>query len=242
MLNKNPIPIYNQIIESMLQSIRDGVYKPGQQLPTQKELCEKYQISLMTLRKVLDELQRMQVIQSIPGKGIYVSPGRKETDYGTLVGFDEQMARLGLIPRTQTLEIKQVPAPTIIAEMLRINPGEKMIYVKRLRFADDRPVSLYKVYIPHYLVPDIVDKGLAQKSLFKMLREEYGYKLVGSRNTVSAVVPDEESRKLLELTETTALLLREQVTFIESGEVIEYSVNLSRGDMYCTRYDEGRIF
>ncbi len=242
MSNTNPIPVYNQIIETMLQSFREGVYKPGQQLPTQKELCEKYQISLMTLRKVLDELQRMQVIQSIPGKGIYVSPRRKETDYGTLVGFDEQMARLGLVPRTQTLEIKQLPAPTIIAEILRINPGEKMIYVKRLRFADDRPVSLYKVYIPHYLVPDIVDKGLAQKSLFKMLREEFGYKLVGSRNTVSAVVPDEESRKFLELTEITALLLREQVTFIESGEVIEYSVNLSRGDMYCTRYDEGRIF
>jgi len=242
MSTTNTVPVYYKIIESMLQSLRDGTYKPGQQLPTQKELCEKYQISLMTLRKVLDELQRMQVIQSIPGKGIYASLRRKETDYGSLIGFEEQMARLGLAPRTVTLEINQLPAPTIIAEILRIRPGEKMVYVKRLRFADDRPVSLYKVYIPHYLVPDIVEKGLAQKSLFKMLREEYGYKLVGSRNTVTAVVPDEESKQLLELTETTALLLREQVTYIESGEVIEYSVNLSRGDMYCTRYDEGRIF
>ncbi|NPV87299.1 MAG: GntR family transcriptional regulator [Anaerolineae bacterium] len=241
-MNTSASPVYLQIIESILQSIRDGVYQPGQQLPTQRELCEQYHISLMTMRKVLDELHRMQVIHSIPGKGTYVSPRRQETDYGTLIGFEEQMARLGLKPRTQTLEIKRMPAPTVIAEILRIQPGQMIVYVYRLRFADERPISLYKVYIPLYLAPDIIERGLAEKSLFKMLREEYGYKLVGSRNTVSAVVPDDEAKRLLDLTETTALLLREQVTFIETGEVIEYSVNLSRGDMYCTRYDEGQIF
>ncbi len=238
----SPQPVYSQIIEAILGEIKSGVFRPGQQLPTQKELCEQYETSLMTMRKVLDELHRMQAIYSIPGKGIYVSPQPKETDYGTLVGFEEQMARLGLKPRTQTLEIRRMPAPTTIAEILRIHPGQMMVYVYRLRFADDRPVSLYKVYIPLYLVPDIIEKGLAEQSLFKMLREDYGYHLAGSRNTVSAVVPDDEAQRLLDISASTALLLREQVTFIDSGEVIEYSVNLSRGDMYCTRYDEGRIF
>lgn len=241
-MTTSPRPIYSQIIESLVQSIERGDYQPGQQLPTQRELCEQYHASLMTMRKALDELLRLGVIRSIPGKGIYVNTGKKESEYGSLEGFESQLARLGMVPLTKTLEATLISAPTVIAHILHIEPGSKVVYLRRLRYADGKPFSLYKVYVPHYLCLGILDKGLAEKSLFETLKLEYGLRLVGSRNTVSAILPDEEAVRLLELKEPVALLLREQVTFLESGEIIEYSVNQSRGDIYCVRYDEGQIF
>jgi GntR family transcriptional regulator len=235
-------PYYTQIIDSIVQCIEHGEYKPGQQLPTQRELCEEYHTSLITMRKALDELLRLGVLRSIPGKGIYVNTGKQATDYGSLVGFESQMARLGLSPMTRTLEAKLIAAPTVIARILGVEPGSMVVYVQRLRFADGKPFSLYKVYVPHSLCPGILDKGLADTSLFSLLRQEYNHKLVGSRNTVSAIMPDEEAIRLLELNGPVALLLREQITYIETGEIIEYSVNQTRGDIYCVRYDEGQIF
>jgi GntR family transcriptional regulator len=196
----------------------------------------------MTLRKALDELLRQRLIRSVPGKGIYVNAGKKESDYGSLEGFENQLARLGMVPLTKTLEAKLISAPTVIAQILHVEPGAKVVYLRRLRYADGKPFSLYKVYVPHFLCPGILDKGLAEKSLFNTLRQEYGLRLVGSRNMVSAILPDEEAIRLLELDEPVALLLREQVTYLDTGEIIEYSINQTRGDIYCVRYDEGQIF
>lgn len=242
MTDTNPLPVYTQIVNSIRQSIETGEYKPGDQLPSQRELCEKYHTSLMTMRRVLDELHRVGTIRTIPGKGIYVSQHARPTDYGSLEGFEMQMARLGMKPFTKTLEAKIITATTYLGQMLRIPPGSQVVYIYRLRYADGNPISIYKVYVPHALCPGILEKDVANRSLFKLLRECYNLKLAGSRNTATAVLPDDDSIRLLELNEPVALLLREQITFLDTGEIIEYSRNYSRGDMYCVQYDEGKVF
>jgi len=235
-------PVYTQIMNAILQSIESGVYQPGDQLPSQRELCEQYHTSQMTMRRVLDELHRVGVIRTTPGKGIYVKQKSKPSDYGSLQGFEVQMARLGMKPCTKTLEAKLITATTYLGQMLRIQPGSPVVYIYRLRYADGNPISLYKVYVPHTLCPGILDTDIANRSLFAVLRDTYKLNLVGSRNTATAVLPDENTRQLLELTDPVALLLREQITFLDTGEIIEYSRNYSRGDMYCVQYDEGQVY
>lgn len=242
MIDTNPLPVYSQIMNSIIQSIESGEYQPGDQLPSQRDLCEQYHTSLMTMRRVLDELHRVGIIRTIPGKGIYVNQKALPSDYGSLQGFDVQMARLGMKPCTKTLEAKIITANTYLGQMLRIQPGSQVVYIHRLRYADGNPISLYKVYVPHSLVPGILEKGVAEKSLFSVLRDIYKLNLVGSHNTATAVLPDGDACRLLELHESVALLLREQITFLDTGDIIEYSRNYSRGDMYCVQYDEGKVF
>jgi GntR family transcriptional regulator len=242
MTETNPLPVYTQITNSIIQAIETGKYKPGDQLPSQRELCDQYHTSLMTMRRVLDELHRVGMIRTIPGKGIYVSTHARPTDYGSLQGFEVQMARLGMQPFTKTFEAKIITATAFLGQMLRIPPGSQVVYIYRLRYADGNPLSIYKVYVPHVLCPGILEKNVVNGSLFQVLRECYNLKLVGSRNTASAVLPDDDACRLLELNEPVALLMREQITFLDTGDVIEYSVNYSRGDKYCVQYDEGQVF
>jgi DNA-binding GntR family transcriptional regulator len=152
------------------------------------------------------------------------------------------MARLGLKPFSKTLEARIIPATTFLAQMLKIQPGSPVVYVYRLRYADGLPMSLYKVYLPHHLCLGILEKGLAEGSLFSILQNEYHLHLVGSRNTASAVLPDAEANKYFQLSEPIALLLREQITYLDTGEIIEYSRNLTPGDSFCVQYDEGQVF
>jgi len=241
-MNSTPLPFYTQITNSILDSINKGEYSPGDRIPSQRELCQKYHTSLMTIRKVLDELYREGVIRSIPGKGIFVGNKTLSNEYGTLVGFEAQMARLGLLPQSKTLDAKIITATTMLAQMLKIVPGSPLVYVYRLRYANGIPMSLYKVYLPHQLCPGILDKGLAAGSLYTILRNEYHLHIVGSRNTVSAILPDEESAKYLDLKEPNALLLKEQITYLDTSEIIEYSRNLTPGDSFCVQYDEGQVY
>ncbi len=201
----------------------------------------KFNTSFMTMRKVLDELYREGIIKSIPGKGIFVENKIVSSEYGSLVGFEGQMSRLGLKSKSMTLEEKLIPATTFLSNALRIPPGSSVVYVHRLRYANSLPMSLYKVYLPHQLCPGILDKGLGTGSLFSILRNIYHLNLVGSRNTVSAKLPDEEAIKYLEIKQPVALLLKEQITYLATGEIIEYSQNLSLGEGFYVQYDEGQV-
>ena len=118
-----------------------------------------YNTSLMTIRRVLDELYREGAIRSIPGKGIFVGNKTLSNEYGTLIGFETQMARLGFHPQSKTLEARIIPASTMLAQMLKVIPGSPVVYVYRLRYADGIPMSLYKVYLPHLLCPAFWKKG-----------------------------------------------------------------------------------
>jgi DNA-binding GntR family transcriptional regulator len=242
LINSSLLPAYTRITNAITLSIENGEYAAGDQLPSQRELCKKYHTSLMTIRRVLDELHREGLIRSIPGKGIFVRQIAKPNEYGSLIGFETQMARLGLKPFSKTLEARIIPATTFLAQMLKIQPGSSVVYVYRLRYADGIPMSLYKVYLPHDLCPGILEKGLSEGSLYSILQSEYHMHLVGSRNTASAVLPDADAKKYFELSESIALLLREQITYLDTGEIIEYSRNITPGDSFCVQYDEGRVF
>lgn len=241
-MNHHHIPTYTRITNAIILSIDDGKYAAGDQLPSQRELCRKYHTSLMTIRRVIDELHREGLIRSIPGKGIFVRQKSLPNEYGSLIGFETQMARLGLKPFSKTLDARIIPATTILAQMLNLQPGSPVVYVYRLRYADGIPMSLYKVYLPHELCPGILEKGLSDGSLYSILRNEFHLHLVGSRNTASAILPDTDATKYFNLTEPIALLLREQITFLDTGQIIEYSRNITPGESFCVQYDEGQVF
>lgn len=241
-MNSSPLPTYTRIFNQIKAAIERGDFAPGDQLPSQRELCGAHHASLMTIRRVIDNLNRAGIIQSIPGKGIFVRQQKLPNEYGSLIGFEDQMARLGLHPASRTLDARIIPATTFLAQMLNIQPDSPVVYIFRLRFANKIPMSLYKAYLPHSLCPGILEKGLAEGSLFSILRNSYHLKLVGSRNTASAILPDAETTKYFAITEPVALLLREQITYLDTGEIIEYSRNITPGDSFCVQYDEGHVF
>lgn len=238
---KNNLPIYSQLKEQIIRQIAEGELKPGDQIPSQYELCEKYQMSHMTVRRALNELLKEGILRSIPGKGTYVASRTRPADSGSLINFSSQMARLGMTPSTQVLSQEIIPASTVLAQILGIEVGQPVVSLYRLRCADGQPLSLTQCYLPHDLCPGLLEHDLAANSLFDTLRTVYRLKLVGAVSNVHAVLADEEQARLLQVKRPAALIVREQVTYLDNGRVIEFSRSFILGDKYHVKFQEGGV-
>lgn len=233
------LSLYAQLKEIIIAAIEKGKLKPGDQLPSQRELCEQYNMSHMTVRRAISELINEGLLVTQRGKGIYVAQKKVPADSSALIGFAQQMARLGIKPSTRVLESDLIAASTVLAHVLRVQVGTPLVYLKRMRFANEKPLALSFSYLPHSLCPGLLKYDLAKKSLFATLHKVYGLQLVRSSSTLEAVLADEEQAHGFETPQPFAILVREQITYLDSGQPIEFSRTFIRGDQYLIRVEEG---
>lgn len=86
-------------------------------------------------------------------------------------------------------------------------------------------------YLPEKLFSDILDKNL-NTILYKVIREEYGMKLMHSSQEIGAILPNEKDRKILKISNTCACIWVEGVVYNELGQAVEYTKSIYRGDKY----------
>ena len=225
-------PLYAQLKETILDEIASGQLKPGDQLPSHRELCETYQMSHMTVRRAITELTNEGVINAVPGKGIYVAEPKEDADSGALISFHEDMARRGMIAQTRTLDSYMTTASTALAQIMGLETGAPLVFMRRLLLASETPMGIAHNYLAHHLCPGFLDQPLVNGSLYATLNTRYGLRLASGKRTAEAVLADQEQADLMGLPLPSALVLIEQLTFLDSGSAIEYSRILYRGDRY----------
>ncbi len=76
--NFSPVPIYEQIKKNIIEQIINGDLKENEPLPSIRALALDIKISVMTIKKAYDELEKEGYIKSIQGKGTYVAPKNNE--------------------------------------------------------------------------------------------------------------------------------------------------------------------
>jgi GntR family transcriptional regulator len=233
--------MHAQLKEMLISEISKGDLKPGDKLPTQKELGAHFGMSHMTVRRALDELIKEGMVRSVRGKGLYVSSRTLTTDSGALVSFDEQIYRLGMAPSKRVLCAEIISASTVLAQMLKVEVGVPLASLERLLLANDIPVAHIISYLPHHLCPGILSHDLEKGSLFATLRQSYGLQLTGAVSIIQAVLANKEQAALLQIKRSSALLSREQLTYLKDGTIIEFSRSVLRGDNYHIRMQEGMI-
>jgi GntR family transcriptional regulator len=228
-------PLYAQLKEEIIAAIAREELAPGDQLPPQRTLCDRYGMSHMTVRRAISELINEGVIYGIPGKGLYVAAEKQEAEAGPLVGFTEDMERRGMAASSRVLAAELTGASTILARALDVPIGTQLVYVRRLRLADGEPMAIQTTYLPHALCPGLLDHDLEGGSLYRLLASVYGLRLVAATTVASATLAGPEEATLLRLALPAALLVTEQLSYLESGQAIEFVRSAYRGDRYQLR-------
>ena len=228
------LPLYAQLKEQIIAAIARGDLASGDQIPSQRSLCERYGMSHMTVRRAISELLNEGVLYAIPGKGLYVTERKQDTE-PLLIGFSEDMARRGMIPSSQVLAAEIVGASTVLASALGVAVGTPLVHLRRLRLADGAPMALQSSYLPHALCPGLLEQDLGSGSLFGLLRNVYRLRLADGTTVVEAALADAEQAKLLGLPLPAPLLIIEQLTYLDSGHAIEFVRSAYRADRYRLR-------
>src|SRR5205823_4815861 len=138
----SPLPRYYQLKEIMRERIRLGEWKPGDLIPSERELGETYGISRMTARQAITDLVNEGLFYREQGKGTFVSQHKITQQLIQLTGFTEDIRARGQRPGTKVLSAEMFPADEATAERLRISQGTLIFRLRRLRLADDEPLAI----------------------------------------------------------------------------------------------------
>ncbi|MGH4029839.1 GntR family transcriptional regulator [Actinomycetota bacterium Odt1-20B] len=165
-------PLFRQIADALRADIGDGSLGPGERLPSEYELVERFGTTRATIRKAIALLRSEGLVVSRQGKGAFVRQRppvrllatgdnyRRRRDSGT-ANFVAEMAAQGRKGRQHILEVAEVPAPSEVAERLALRVGSPVLVRRRLLTADDEPMQLTDGYYPLPVVADTPAAGEA---------------------------------------------------------------------------------
>ena len=232
----SPVPYYHQLYERLVSLIQSGVLKPGDQIPTELEICQETGLSRSVVRQAIHDLVNEGYLERFRAKGTFVArPKLPERLVQSIAGFYEDSVARGQVPVTQVLDFDVRPASAQVAQKLQIGVGELVIYLNRLRFIEQEPIVLVATYIPRFLCPNLLNEDMSSQSLYRVLKERYGLVIVRARRSLEAVAATAEEAKLLEIEKGAPLLLLRSIGYLDDGRPLEYYVARHRGDR--TRFD-----
>lgn len=225
------LPYYVQLLEILKTQIDKNHWPAGTLLPSEQELCDRYEVSRTVVRQALKELEFEGLIYRRKGKGTFVSPPKiSEGLIHKLTGFHQDMVERGHKPGTQVLDQKISPANEKVASYLEIPAKTAVVEIRRLRFTDEEPIQLVSSYLPFDLFPNLINVDLTNLSLYKFLENEYGVYPAHGRRYVEAVLSNEVEAELLNIKKGAPLLMLDSIVYSQSNQPIEYYHAVHRGD------------
>jgi GntR family transcriptional regulator len=229
---KSSVPLYVQIAESLLERIVSGELAPEKRLPSERELSKSLNVSRMTLRAALRELDNKGLLVRRPGDGTYVAVPKIERQAGKLVPFTETMRNRGYRTGAKIIALEQRLAEVSIASKLKIAVSAPVYYIQRLRFINIEPVMLEEFSVPVYRFPNLNEFDLETRSFYEVAETEYGIYIQQARQSLEAVSSTEFEAKLLEVEPGAPLMLERRLAFDSESRPVEYGQDLFRGDRF----------
>ncbi len=139
-------PAYAQLVRILLGQIAAGVYRPGDRLPSEAQLCERYGVSPMTVRRVVNILASRGVVVAEQGRGTFVKPLELSTATFDLDSL-RQLFRDDGGSRVKLSEVRIASATERTARKLAIEVGDRTVYIRRLIFQGEEPVLLHREHV-----------------------------------------------------------------------------------------------
>ena len=227
------VPLYLQIREYLVQKINESVYPSGSRLPSERDLAAYFGVSRVTVRQALNSLIQEGLIYAQTGKGHYVRKTKIDQELGVLTSFTEEMHQRGVAPSSKVVRAEIQLAMLDIIDSLQIKQGTEIVFLQRIRLADDEPIALETAYLPHSICPGIIERfDFSQDSLYKVLREEYGCPLIWAKQRMQARLPTPVEEALLGVTQKTPVLSITRVTYSHQDKPVELVRSVYRGDQY----------
>ena len=187
MVNLKTIPQYRKLYEILRKHISDGVYKEGDLLPSENELCQLYGMTRPTVRQSLSTLANDGYIKKHQGKGSIVHHLPREIGIlsvsGTTSAVGDRKLKTKIIVKPQLM---QWPSDFMF-KLTDLEMESGCIYMERVRFLDDVPIFYDISFIANINLPRITARQFENRSLFRILRDNYRIEIKGGEQRIKAI-------------------------------------------------------
>ena len=163
--------LYRQIYVVLRDEIARGVYAATGVLPKEEALCERFQVSRITVRRALADLASTGVIERRHGLGTFVRPKTASAPAPSSPGFLESLRLVALETQVKVLQVGQAHPLPDVAALLQLPAGQTALRALRLRMIGKEPVMFTEAWLPATVGKGVTAAGLRRKPLYELLQE-----------------------------------------------------------------------
>ncbi|MCW3004872.1 MAG: GntR family transcriptional regulator [Conexibacter sp.] len=225
-------------LRSILEDVI-GTLRPGDPVPSERELAERYDVARMTVRAEITRLAAEGLVERVQGRGTFVAEPRV-AQAAALSSFTEDMRARGLTAGSRVLSQETIPADALVARGLDLDAGTPVVRLRRVRTADGDPMALEEAFLDAGRFAALAEEDLEGASLFDVLESRFGARFPTADQRVVAVEIVGEDANLLRIAPGRAGLKFHTVLLDEDERPLAYAWSLFRGDRYEIRLRQER--
>ncbi|MEZ4700200.1 MAG: GntR family transcriptional regulator [Rhodothermales bacterium] len=184
-------PRHEQISDWLRQQIEKGEFGVDDQLPSENQLGQQFDVSRITVRRALQTLESEGLIYRRQGLGAFVKDARLLQGMVKLTDFVEDMAQAGLEASSRVVHFDQVEPPGFVQVALNVEPRVKVCRLDRLRLGDDLPIAFDQTWLPVFYGQLLHGYDLQHETIYRILEEDYEVPVLRGRYRLDAVNADE---------------------------------------------------
>lgn len=223
-----PAPLWLQLHDDLVRRIEAAEF--ADTFPGEMELMNAYGVSRHTVREALGRLRREGIIKSSRGRSSTVDPGVIAQDLGAMYSLFHELESRGIEQRSEVLVVDR-RRDDVVADRLALPVGSEVVYIERIRHADDVPLAWDCTWLDPGLAAPLLDVDLTHTALYDEWHRVAGVRVSGGRETIRAVVPTPGQRALLGMAADEAALMIERVGLARDRPV-EFRRTLVRGSRF----------
>ena len=220
-------PLYIRIKDYILENINAGKLKPGDKIPSEKELGELFNVSRITASTAVRDLMNDGIVYRIQGKGTFISSNREENiESHSTFGFDAIDG--GIINEGEhiTKDVSEIKADAHLSSKLNIDVGDSVFRILRTKVIDGVVYAAEYVYLPAYLYPSFNIKNVKSGLIFDIVKECCRLEQKRAKVYIRPIIVTDADAELLGVARKTPVLMWEKKTYSSEEKVIEYSENI----------------
>lgn len=225
-----------RVADVLRQQIHAAAYPDG--LPAESDLAAEFSVSRNTIREALGILKQEGLIDRGPKVGTHVAQRKYDHRIDSLLGLKETFKDIGEV-RNEVRAAMPVVAPPAVASRLQLEPGEQAVFIERLRYLGDLPLSLDLTYLAPDIGAQILDhpleNPLEKQDLFALIEQVSGHRLGSAALALEAIPADAHSAATLQVPDGSALLMLERLTSLDDGRPVDLEYIRMRGDRITMR-------
>ncbi|MEW6670132.1 MAG: GntR family transcriptional regulator [Thermodesulfobacteriota bacterium] len=232
------IPLYKQLKKSLYDQIESGLFKPGQLIPSERTLCQQYNMSRITVRRCIEEMTNEGMLYRRHGKGTFVAPSKVKQGLARIVTFSQTVLELGMKPSTAILSTESIAADVQIARVFALPIATLLLELALLGKGDDQPLVLYESFFPPKIGEKMVREAMVREkegipfSTYDLYGEPTGILPATVNQTFEATVADERMSQILNLEKGAPVLLITSIFLNGNQEPLEFRKATYRADRY----------
>lgn len=222
------IPIYQQIINSLISNIECGKYLPNEKLPSERNLSELYGVNRLTLKKALKILEDTGYLYSIKGKGFFVQENKNKlllgrASHSNNYGISAKAIKIGQKPHSDVIFSSIIKNYSSIAARLRISTEDPIFALHRIRYGDNDPLAIEYTYIPADLFEGVENQNFGKVSLYDFMDSKGHIPLDFEQKLIVVKCSKAEAKALGLIEGKDALYCFEYIGRDIDGRIVEYT-------------------